>query len=234
MVISFAGRPSDSPYVEQVWSSRSTGGGPFVSIAEGRLELVVSHLPDVRMVTVRGPETRATVVDCPPGGEWFAVRFRPGVHMPTLPAAALMDFHNVNLPVAEDGSFVLGDIRWSDIHAENAEAFVHRLVRTGFIRRDATVAAVLADRHQPLSQKSVQRHFHRATGLTPGMFRRIEQARLATDLLRGGISILDAVHECGYFDQAHLTRSLRILVGQTPVQVQRGTAQLSFLYKTGR
>ena len=232
MVISFAGRPSDSPYVQQVWSSRSACGGPFVSIAEGRLELVVSRLPELTMVTIRGPETRATVVDCPPGGEWFAIRFRPGVHMPALPAATLIDRRNVNLPVAEDGSFVLADVRWPELHAENAEAFVHRLVRAGFVTHDATVAAVLANRHQPLSQKSVQRHFRRATGLTPGAFRRIEQARHATDLLRGGASILDAVHECGYFDQAHLTRSLRTLVGQTPAQVQRGTAQLSFLYKT--
>jgi AraC-like DNA-binding protein len=46
------------------------------------------------------------------------------------------------------------------------------------------------------------------------------------------VGILDAVHEAGYFDQAHLTRSLKRLIGQTPGQIARGETQLSFLYKT--
>ena len=46
------------------------------------------------------------------------------------------------------------------------------------------------------------------------------------------MSILDTVHEAGYYDQAHLTKSLKYLIGQTPVQIVRGTQQLSFLYKT--
>lgn len=65
MVITFAGRPSDSPYIEQVWCSRSDEGGRFVSVAEGRLELVVSRLPGLTMVSLRGPETQPTMMDCP-------------------------------------------------------------------------------------------------------------------------------------------------------------------------
>jgi len=62
---------------------------------------------------------------------------------------------------------------------------------------------------------------------------RIERARHATLLLRDGASILDTVHEAGYFDQAHLTRSLGVLIGETPASIMRHDAQLSFLYKTG-
>jgi len=36
----------------------------------------------------------------------------------------------------------------------------------------------------------------------------------------------------GYFDQPHLTRSLRRLIGLTPTNIARGERQLSFLYKT--
>ena len=53
-------------------------------------------------------------------------------------------------------------------------------------------------------------------------------------LCRDGASILDTVHEAGYFDQAHLTRSLRVLIGVTPAGITRHDAQLSFLYKTCR
>jgi hypothetical protein len=36
----------------------------------------------------------------------------------------------------------------------------------------------------------------------------------------------------GYFDQAHLTRSLTRLIGQTPGRIVKAEQQLSFLYKT--
>jgi len=50
--------------------------------------------------------------------------------------------------------------------------------------------------------------------------------------LRKGVSILDAAFEAGYYDQAHLTRSLRRWVGLTPLQIARAEEQLSFLYNT--
>src|SRR4029453_4449501 len=59
-----------------------------------------------------------------------------------------------------------------------------------------------------------------------------ERARYATNLLKHGISILDAVHDAGYFDQPHLTRSVGHLIGQTPARIVGGDEQLSFLYKT--
>jgi hypothetical protein len=46
------------------------------------------------------------------------------------------------------------------------------------------------------------------------------------------MSILDTVHQAGYFDQAHLTRSLAYRIGQTPAEIIRANRQLSFLYKT--
>jgi AraC-like DNA-binding protein len=83
-----------------------------------------------------------------------------------------------------------------------------------------------------LSLRSAQRHFLRSTGVTYTTFRQIERARYAINLLREGVSILDVVSRLGYFDQAHLTRSLRRFIGQTPAQVTQGQKQLSFLYKT--
>ncbi len=49
-----------------------------------------------------------------------------------------------------------------------------------------------------------------------------------------GVSILDAVHEAGYFDQSHLTRSLKHFIGLTPAQIidEARAVPLSFLYKT--
>ncbi len=63
--------------------------------------------------------------------------------------------------------------------------------------------------------------------------RQIERARRATLLLREGLSPGEAAAEGGYFDQAHITRSLRRFIGLTPGGIMREQRQLSFLYKTG-
>jgi methylphosphotriester-DNA--protein-cysteine methyltransferase len=68
--------------------------------------------------------------------------------------------------------------------------------------------------------------------MTYSALRQIERARHATNLLRRGVSIADTVHEAGFFDQAHLTRSLRHLIGLTPAKIARDEQQLSFLYNT--
>jgi AraC-like DNA-binding protein len=233
MFLRFADRSSDSPYIERVWRGRSVGGGPFVSVAAGNLEVVVCQLADFTMVTVRGPETKATTIECPPNGEWAAIRFRLGVHMPSLPMHLLLDHRDVHLPASDDGSFELLGSRWPLPDLQNAERYVDQLARRGVIALDHVVEAAIRGDRQPLTIRSVQRHFRRTTGMTHGLFRQIERARHATNLLRDGAPILDTVHEAGYFDQAHLTRSLRVLIGQTPASVMRQDRQLSFLYKTG-
>jgi Helix-turn-helix domain len=233
MFLRFCDRPSDSPYIERVWRGRSDGGGPFVSVAAGHLELVMTRLADLTLVTLRGPETRATTIECPPDGEWAAIRFRLGVHMPALPTHLLLDHRDVHMPVSADGSFALQGSRWQLPDLENAERYVDRLARRGVIARDDVVEAAICGGGQPLSTRSVQRRFRRITGMTHARYRQIERARHATILLRDGATILDTVHATGYFDQAHLTRSLRVLVGETPAGVLRHDAQLSFLYKTG-
>ena len=73
-----------------------------------------------------------------------------------------------------------------------------------------------------------------ASGVAQSTARQIERARYATLLLQQGVSTPDAILETGYFDQPHLTRSLKLFIGQTPAQILCGSRseQLSFLYKT--
>jgi hypothetical protein len=152
--------------------------------------------------------------------------------MPSLPTSLLLDHRDVNLPVAADGSFELNGFRWPLPDLDNAECYVETLARRGVIARDPVVEAVIRGHSQPLSSRSVQRHFRRTTGMTHGLFRQIERARRASLMLRDGMPILDTVHQAGYFDQAHLTRSLRALIGPTPARIMQKDTQLSFLYKT--
>jgi helix-turn-helix protein len=232
MFLTFEDRPSNSPYVERLWRSYSTSAGPFHSMAEGNLELVVTRLAGFVQVTLRGPVTQAATVDCPANGQWVAIRFRVGVYFPGLPTARLLDHQSLHLPTTTDGRFWLEGHAWEIPSYENAEAFVERLARCGLIAIEPAVQAAIEGDPQLLGRRSVQRRFLRATGLTHAQFRKIERARHAVELLRDGKGILDAVHDAGYFDQAHLTRSLKQLIGQTPMKILRREAQLSFSYKT--
>ena len=129
-------------------------------------------------------------------------------------------------------SFWLNGSAWEYPDFENADTFVTRLAQKGIIARDYAVETVLRNHLGKLPLRSVQRHFLRATGITHRTVRQIERARHAATLLRQGVSILDAVHEAGYFDQAHLTRAVKTLIGASPLEIKRGQQQLSFLYKT--
>jgi len=152
--------------------------------------------------------------------------------MPRFLPASLRDQKDVTLPGATSRSFWLNGSAWQYPDFDNAETFIKRLAKTGVISRDPAVDAALQGQSQALSVRSTQRHFLRATGLTYATFRQIERARYATNLLKEGASILDAAHLAGYFDQAHLTRSLKYLIGETPAKIIQGERQLSFLYKT--
>jgi hypothetical protein len=232
VLIAFNDRPSDSPFVERVWGSHSERAGTFYSIAACHWEMVVSRYDGKTSLTIRGPETRATMADCPAYGEWFAIRFRLGTFMPLLRPESISDRKSVTLPSQSGRSFFLNGAAWEYPDFENAETFVSRLVRAGLIWVDHSVLEMLDSQPQERSLRTTQRHILQATGLTYSTIRQIERARRATNLLREGASILDAMYKAGYYDQAHLTRSLKRFIGQTPAQILRAEQQLSFLYKT--
>jgi hypothetical protein len=232
MLITFDDRLSDSPFVERIWRSQSERAGTFYSISACHWEMVVTRLEGKTFLTIRGPETRATTADCPAYGEWFAIRFRLGTFMPMLRPGCLRDQKTVTLPTVSSRSFFLNGSAWEYPDFENAETFVDRLVRAGLISADRYVFDVLQNEPQERSLRTSQRHVLEATGLTHGTIRQIERARHATNLLKQGVPILDAVFRAGYYDQAHLTRSLKRFIGLTPAQILRAEQQLSFLYKT--
>ena len=232
----FDDRPSDSPFVERIWRAHSLRAGTFTSVAANHCELVVTrHRGRIRL-TVRGPETRPTPADCPADAEWIGIRLSIGSWLPLYPAATVRDRQDADLPDVGRRGFRLDNDVWEYPTFDNAEALVARLVRAGLLVRDPAVSAALAGDPQALScgsRRSTQRHFRLATGLTHRTYLQVERARYAAGLLQQGVGIGETVHLAGYYDQAHLTRSLTRLIGQTPARIRRHERQLSLLYKTG-
>jgi hypothetical protein len=228
--IHFQERPSDSPFIERVWCSSSTRAGTFLSMAASHCGIVFSRHRGTARATIRGPETKATLADCPSDGEWIGITFRLGAFLPHFPAGVLRDRQDVDLAGGTSRTFQLLGQAWEYPDFNNAESFVAKLAREGGIVRDPLIGAALHGEEKDRSRRTVQRHFLHATGMTYDTYRQIERARFAVRLLREGMSVLDATFQAGYFDQAHLTRSLRRFVGDTPTQARQGERQLSLLY----
>ena len=104
--------------------------------------------------------------------------------------------------------------------------FVNRLIRQGILVRDPVVEAAIQGHTPDMSIRSLQYRFLEATGLTHKTIQQIERARSAVSLLEQGTPILDTAFELGYFDQAHLTNSLKRFIGKTPAQIaQKSTVE---------
>ena len=138
---------------------------------------------------------------------------------------------SVTLPPASERTFLLDGQKWELPTFHNAEAFVQRLARKGLLRVDPEIAA-LRDGPAAFSTRTRQRRFLRVVGMSFTAMRQIERARRAVALLREAVPIADVVWRCGYYDHAHLTRSLRRFIGVPPSRVTDPNLQLSFLYKT--
>jgi AraC-like DNA-binding protein len=219
-VFVFEKQASNSPFVERIWRTRSEPVNSFISVAESHWEMVVISQDGKTQLWVRGPETRATTSPIPKNAQFFGIVFRHGTFMPCLPVAQLVD-GSIALPAATGKAFWLNSSIWEFPQYEDADSFITRLVREGLIVRDPLVESALHGRVHDLSVRSVERRVLRSTGLTRTAIRQIERAHAAVQLLDQGLPILDTVAHAGYADQAHLTRSLKRFIGQTPAETLR-------------
>jgi len=213
---------SDSGFVERAWTSRSEPEPFFISIAASHWQIVVTSQRDHTQLTVRGPETRATVTAIPADAEFFGIVFSLGTYVPAIPLARLVD-RAVTLPASTPTSVWLDGSRWEIPTPGNADVFVDRLVRQGLVVRDPVVADSLHVDVDGLSTRTLQRRIARATGLTRRTITQIARAEQAVEALGRGLSPRDAAVRLGYADQAHLTRSLQRFIGQTPAQVVKSS-----------
>jgi Helix-turn-helix domain len=220
-------RSSDSSFVQAIWRTQSEGTGSFISPAAIHWDMLLMRYRGKTTFTLQGPETKATRASVPADAEWLGITFKLGTFMPDLLPIRLVDRHDVNLPEATDKSFWLYGSTWELPTYENADTFVNRLVRVGLLVRDPLVDDVMHAVNSPLryplnlSTRALQYRFRRATGLTHKTVQEIQRARQAAMLLEQGCPILDTVYQFGYFDQSHLTNSLRRYIGQTPAQISR-------------
>ncbi len=213
-------RLSDSPYVETVMRGYTEGEGSTIRPAECHWHMCFTKVNGALHPIITGPLTTSGVVPFTEGVELLWIKFKLGAFMPHMPTRSNLDTETI-LPTAAGQSFWLKGAAWQFPDYENVDTFVDRLVRDEILVFDPLVNAVLEGQPQEIAPRTVRHRFLRATGLTQSNIYQIERAQRAATLLRQGVSILDTVYEAGYFDQPHLTRSLKQWVGYTPAELVR-------------
>jgi hypothetical protein len=243
MMVTLDERLSDSPYVEAVSQGCTLEDGSTIRPAEANWHMVLSHYQGNTQLMVVGPLSTSGVAAWQAGAEIIWIRFRLGVFMPHLPLKHFVDVEQA-LPAASSQRFWLNGSALQFPHYENIELFVDRLVAEEVLVSDPLIGAVLQEKMHTgslytgslppasihaLSPRTVRHRFLQATGLAHNHVRQIERAQRAAMLLKQGVSILDTVYDLGYYDQPHLTRSLKQWVGYTPAQLFRSTVDCHFI-----
>lgn len=213
-------RLSDSPYIESVMRGWTMSEGMSIRPAEIHWHMVFVKHPGGTHALVVGPLTSSGTASWGGGAEILWIKFKLGVFMPHLPTKDYLDGEQI-LPDASSERFWLKGAAWQIPDFENVETFIDHLVREEDLVRDPVVNATLQDQPIGMSPRTVRHRFLQATGQTQSHIHQYERALKAASLLRHGVPILDTVFEAGYFDQPHLTRSLKQFLGYTPARVIR-------------
>jgi Helix-turn-helix domain len=216
-------RDADSPLVAAI--THVTYGAPAVgelqpdvTLPDGLWDIVVLRHRGAVDVLQTGLITKPVVLPYEPGDEYLAISFKPGAYMPRLPGARMVD-RGVNRPIASDRRFELDADTFEIPTFENADGLVDRLVRRGIVVLDDVVGRVADGDPAWASERTIQRRFRWALGLSPKGFDQIRRAGDAVALLERGRAAADVAAELGYADQAHLTRSMRRFMGRTPGEI---------------
>jgi Helix-turn-helix domain len=213
-------RGADSSFVEAITRVTYDTAVHDVTTPDGQWDIVIQRHRNKIAVLQTGLITRPVALDYSAGDTYLSISFKPGVFMPRLPGARMIDTA-VLRPTTSKRSFALDSEVLEIPTFENAEGLVDRLIRRGIIVRDEIVEGVVEGRPKAISPRSVQRHFLQALGMTSKQLAQIQRARRAVVLLRQGRAVADVAAELGYADQPHMTRSLRRLMGQTPGEIAR-------------
>ncbi len=218
MSLIYEERLSDSPYVDNITWGHTVSDGSTIRPAEISWHMVfVTVNGNVRPI-LAGPLSTSGIASWGQGADILWIRLKPGTYMPHLPPRNLKDKETL-LPDASCKSFWLYSSTWEVPDHNNVETFIERLVREEVLVRDPVVNDVLNGHSPDISPRTVRHRFLHTTGLSHNYIEQFRRAQQAAAMLREGVPILDTVFEAGYYDQPHLTRSLKQFIGYTPAQI---------------
>ena len=212
---SYTERDSTHGYIQAIWHKTADGSNYWVP-ADGCWDIIFARQQETIRVFIAGPMTKARLTRHSEGTELSGVRFKPSIYMPQLPLSTLrdntIDIHHgsTRSPMWFEG------VQYEIPNDKTAELFVDKLCKNVLLARDVLIDEVLDDQAINLSSRSVQRHFRQTTGLTRSFIKQTRRVQLAEQLLKNNEPAIKVATQAGYADQAHMTRSFKLLLGHTP------------------
>lgn len=208
--------------LERIWTAACAGTTDFSSLASFTSGIGCVQVDGVTTVHLRGPASRATSLTCTEGHTFFGADFRVGAYLKVVQPARLVNMQDTILPTLSDGRILLDGEAWEVPTPDNIDVFIDRLERAGLLTFDPLVEEFRYGGAVPVAERTAQSRFIRTVGLSRRKLRLIERTRHAARRLRSGAAIMDVVVEAGFYDQPHLTRAVRQLIGHTPAELARG------------
>lgn len=216
MAFTFTQRDSNSPYIEAVWKSTHTSSGFYTSAADAQIDILFLRRAGEIKVVLSGPTSRALPFAYEEGYENMGIRLGRGVHLTATSMWKIIDT-SIDLPTNGQRGFWFMDKNMPFPNFDSAEAFIERLVRAGYLQRDVVVEDALNSRIMRVSERSVQRHFLRSTGLTKARISQILRAeKAAGEVSVGKLSLPGIAEDFGYADASHMSRDLKYFLGKAP------------------
>lgn len=213
-------RPVDSPLVASISSSSFTAPGQVLMQPDGCWDIVIIRRGGVPYVLRTGQTTHPVTFEHGADDELLVISFKPQSFMPLMPGDVMRDEGVLLEPFGRAGFWIGTDVREIPT-LENADVFVERLLRDGIVDSNALVASVVDGEPKAMSERTLQRHFLRTTGLTYKHFTLVQRAQRAVELIQSGRPAVDVALEVGFADQAHMINSLKSIMGRTPREIVR-------------
>lgn len=207
-----------SPVVEAVTHTTFNTDGSTLMQPDGCWDIAFLKSAAGTTVLRTGLTTSAVTHHFSAGDEILSIAFKPSSYMSLMPGERMRDEGVVLSNIGPD-RFWLGSDVLEIPTLDTVDSFVARLLRAGIVEDNSLVASVVSGHPMAMSERTMQRHFLKTTGLTYKAFTQIERAQKALALLQQGRPAADVAFALGYADQPHMIRSLKAIMGQTPKQI---------------
>lgn len=209
---------SSLPYINCIWHAVAKQDELYTDPANEYWSLgFIQHRDGSLSVELYGPSLQPRALEGYAGEAYWGIEFKAYVTLMAMSKGEILNAH-VSLPVTGT-SFPIGDQSYSVPVYDELEKFAQQLEKDGVIIADRRIDRALQGDSSGFSERSRQRHFKNVTGLTKKQVEQLQRARHAFYLLQTGNSLPQAAVAAGYSDQPHMTRSLKLLRGQTPAQI---------------
>ena len=214
----FNSRSSPLDAIDTVWTAHALADGVYNATPDGSWDLIHIEKPTgEHRVFLTGQQSQPASVPYEAGEISVVISFAAHFFLqsgPLSPDGPTIEF----LPVHAE-RFLLANLDLPLPTHDNAEIIASELLDAGVLRVDRIVTGALGLTNFAASERSLQRHFRETTGLSQKSFEQIQRAQEAVRLLQAGGKPADVAIAAGYADQAHMTKSIKRIMGRLPTKV---------------